>query len=316
MIKLHRILASALASAVSLFVVSCSNPELVVDTPSASVSRNTNSDIRFQLVAKVGVDEAENILSPNYIRTKGESVQATVEYAAEICNGTVEGTSTRNAINDPAAWSYYKFYGTAGDVITITVNRTGCGIDPAFSLFKGVTTSTDGLSVNSGNSDMEWIAWQDDDFTSLLGCGCQFDPTLVDYEIEESGWYTIAVYDFRGCGDDITFELEVSGLTCDEPDGGSTDTDGDGVADDADPFPDSDDQATIVIDGRDTDVENEYLSDGAYMMDKILYVRDNTNKHGKFVAGVTLLACKWKKAGLITNKERVKIIWAAAKSSW
>lgn len=314
--SLQRFLAPLLSGALCLVVVSCSSDNTVVD-PSISKPATTGTDLRSILTQKAGADWATDILTPKHLSSKGSNTtQATITYEAELCNGTATGTATRNSINDAAAWSYYKFYGTAGDKVTISVNRTGCGIDPALNLYAGVTSVSDDLAVGSGNSELTWLAWVDDSYTPVIGCGCQGDPSLDEYEITESGWYTVTVFDFNGCGDDLGFEIEISGLTCNSVPGGSTDSDGDGVADDSDPFPNSDSQANIVIDTEDTGVTNSYLGDGVYMMDKILYIRDNTNRHYKFVLRTLLQATKWKRCKLISAKERNKIVKAAKNSSW
>lgn len=316
--KRFQLLAVApMVMAICIGLTGCSTNESVVDVNPSAAHRQDESNLHKAISAKVGNQAATEILTPKVVGSKGgNSTQATVTYEPDICNGTYEGTSTRNAINDPTAWKYYKFYGTAGDKVTITVNRTGCGIDPAFNLFAGVTSVSEGLAVGTGNSEMEWLTWSDDAIVPLIACGCQADPMLQDYEITETGWYTITVFDFNGCGDDITYELEVSGLTCVPDNGGTTDTDGDGVADDVDPFPTSDSQVNIVIDGYDTGVANAYLGDGAYMMDKIMKIHNSSTRHFKFVLCTTLLASKWKRAGLVTRKERNKIVYYAAKSNW
>jgi hypothetical protein len=285
----------------------------VVDSPAAQNTNNAADYLRSKLIEKVGPTVAAEIMTPRHHATKGSaSAQATISYEAEISNGAVTGTSTRNSINDATAWKYYSFYGTQGDVITITVNRTGCGIDPAFSLYKGTTTSSDGLAVGSGNSDMTWLLWQDDDFLNALGCGCQKDPKLADYEITESGWYTITVFDFQGCGDEITYQLEVSGLT-ETASQTPPDSDGDGVADDDDPFPTSDTQAYIVIGTCETGVANQYLGDGTYMKDLILNAAANATSKDAFTSAVSNLADSWKSNGLISGKEKGKITSCAAK---
>lgn len=313
-----RFIAPLMLGAFCLLLSACSTENSVVEPSTNQPSPRTGGDLRSQLISKVGVEKAEAILTPYTVSKSkgGNSVQATITYEAEICNGTFAGTSTRNAINDATAWKYYKFFGTQGDKVTIAVNRTGCGIDPAFNLYAGVTSVSEGLAVGSGNSEMEWLTWVDDSYAPLIGCGCQGDPELQEYEITESGWYTITVFDFNGCGDDLGYELEVSGLTCTPDPGGVTDTDGDGVSDDTDPFPESDSQANIVIDIYDTGVENQYLGDGVYMMDKIIEIREKTNRHFKFVLCTSLQAAKWKRKNLITRKERNKIIYYATKSSW
>jgi hypothetical protein len=69
-----------------------------------------------------------------------------------------------------------------------------------------------------------------------------------------------------------------------------------------------------VIDGLDTRVANRLLGDGCTMSDEIANAAEEARRHGGFVAGVTLMATRWVRQGLITNVERARIVSAAAKS--
>ena len=92
------------------------------------------------------------------------------------------------------------------------------------------------------------------------------------------------------------------------------DIDGDGVANGVDPFPNSNLDATVAIGGCDSGVENQSLGDGATFNDMIGAAAVGAKNHGAFVSKVSNLANEWKKAGLISGKEKGKITSCAARS--
>ena len=83
------------------------------------------------------------------------------------------------------------------------------------------------------------------------------------------------------------------------------DSDGDGVNDDVDPFPNSNLGATVVIYPCDSLVGNQVLPSGATFNDLIGAII--AKNHGDFVKQVTQMANNWKKAGLISGKDKGKI---------
>lgn len=93
------------------------------------------------------------------------------------------------------------------------------------------------------------------------------------------------------------------------------DTDGDGIPDDEDDCVNSDLSATIVIDGCDSGVTNTLFDTGCTMSDLIAECAAEAKNHGAFVSCVAHLTNSWKKAGLITGKEKGKIQSCAAQSS-
>lgn len=287
-----------LASA--LLIVSCSTTEGPLETTGAQ-----------NLAEKEGLLHEVLAKSADRISQKGgASTQGALTYTAEICEGTYAGTSVYAAIDYPDEWTYYKFEGNAGDVITITVNRTSCAIDPAFTLFEGLGTTTTGLAPNASTStELSFLTWRDDDIAPALGCGQFYDPFLDGYVLPTTGWYTIAVYNFAGYATGpYEYDLVLEGVTCD--------ADGDGVDDDDDPYPNSDTQANVTIDGCDSNVENQYLGDGTYMMDKILDCKNDAANHGAFVSCLSKLTNEWKKDGLISGANKGSISSCGAGSNW
>ena len=83
------------------------------------------------------------------------------------------------------------------------------------------------------------------------------------------------------------------------------DTDGDGVADGDDNFPNSNVAANVEIGGTcDSVVANQTMDDGYTFNDRIgLIVASNLKNHGDFVKQISKLADKWKKDSLISGKE-------------
>lgn len=93
------------------------------------------------------------------------------------------------------------------------------------------------------------------------------------------------------------------------------DSDGDGVADDQDAFPNSNLGATVAIGACDTAVGNHLFSSGATMNDLLGAAANGVKNHGAYVSAVTKLADGWKKAGLISGKDQGKITSCAARSN-
>jgi hypothetical protein len=94
------------------------------------------------------------------------------------------------------------------------------------------------------------------------------------------------------------------------------DTDGDGIPDDEDACPDSDLNATVVIDGCDSGVENVLLEDGCTISDLILECADNAKNHGKFIRCVSHLTRDLKRQGIITRKQKRAIRRCAVKAKY
>lgn len=95
----------------------------------------------------------------------------------------------------------------------------------------------------------------------------------------------------------------------------SNDTDGDGIPDDEDEFPNSDLSPTVVIDGADTGVENILFENGGTLADFINALAAEASDHGGFAGSVADLANALRKDGTLTNKESAALKKWAAKSS-
>lgn len=95
------------------------------------------------------------------------------------------------------------------------------------------------------------------------------------------------------------------------------DSDGDGVADGGDGFPNSNIDATVEIDGCNSGVGNQTLSDGFTFNDRIgeAALPAGSKNHGHFVKQVSQMSIQWKKDGLISGRDKGKITSCAANSA-
>ncbi|MBI4661934.1 MAG: hypothetical protein HY735_24190 [Verrucomicrobia bacterium] len=93
------------------------------------------------------------------------------------------------------------------------------------------------------------------------------------------------------------------------------DSDGDGVPDDRDTFPNSILTPTVIIGGQDTGVPNTRFSDGSTISDQIAKRAAAAKNHGQFVSAVAELTNWLKSEGLITGAQKGAIDSAAAKSN-
>jgi hypothetical protein len=92
------------------------------------------------------------------------------------------------------------------------------------------------------------------------------------------------------------------------------DIDQDAVCDNEDRCPDSNLSTTVSIRGCDSEVVNEEFPDGCSMNDRIAECVGEEENHGSFVSCVARLTNVWKKAGLITGKEKGAMQSCAARS--
>ena len=88
----------------------------------------------------------------------------------------------------------------------------------------------------------------------------------------------------------------------------------DGVFNNADLFPNSDLGPSVVIGACDSGAANQLLSNGATFNDLVAQAAAQASNHGEFVSAVTDLGNGWKRAGLISGREKGKITSYAARS--
>lgn len=92
------------------------------------------------------------------------------------------------------------------------------------------------------------------------------------------------------------------------------DADEDSVTDSQDSCPGSNHEATVIIGGCETGIENKSLGNGCSMNDRIGQCLQDSRNHGKFVSCVTRLIIDWRKEGLIPKGKQFSIYRCAAKT--
>ncbi len=85
---------------------------------------------------------------------------------------------------------------------------------------------------------------------------------------------------------------------------GVLDSDGDGVPDEDDQYPNSNTDPEVVIGECDSGVDNQNLDDGATFNDEIGAAIAGAKNHGQAKSATTKLANEWKKEGLISGKDK------------
>jgi hypothetical protein len=93
------------------------------------------------------------------------------------------------------------------------------------------------------------------------------------------------------------------------------DTDGDGIPDDEDSCPNSDLADTIVIGGCDSGVANVLLDGGCTISDLIDECAAGAANHGQFVSCVSHLTNELKNEGVISGRDKGKIMSCAARAN-
>jgi len=97
------------------------------------------------------------------------------------------------------------------------------------------------------------------------------------------------------------------------------DTDGDGVNDNVDPYPNSDFSSTVLVGGVDSGVTNTYDGSGSTLADLVNEVAEgcgaSAKNHGKYVSCVAKLLNNLKQAGIISGKEKGALQSAVASKS-
>ena len=333
-------MSMVLGMAVASSIISC-NEDVLTQPGPEEVSGPVTEQMATSGLSGINQEKLALLPAPNL---GAVSARSPISYLGVLV-GTESVTAThayKNSIDYSGQWDYYSFYGEAGNIISLDVDRVSCGMDPGFSLFYGVTNDNGGVDFQSGGPNMQYLVFQDDDndpsCTPDPYCFAWYDPLLSDYSLPYTGLYTVAVYDLASCTDaqfKYTLHFEILGPVdtngdgvyndlencpdtykpgqenCDGDaygDACDPDDDNDGVMDEADVFDCSNMDATINLDGCDSGVANAVFEDGMTMMDAIHVCATNAGNHGDFVSCVALLTNQWKKAGLITGYDKELIM--------
>ena len=186
------------------------------------------------------------------------------------------------------AMDYWSFYGVAGSNVIVNVERVSCGMDPIAWVYEGTAGTSEGVSA------LTYVT-SSDDYNYPACSYCYGDP-YMNFLLPSTGYYTVRVADYFSCESDLSYKITVSGNICD--------SDGDGCNDDVDPHPDSNMDATVVIDGCDSGVANTFPVGCSTMSDLIADCADSASNHGEFTSCVSALTNAWKDAGLISGAQK------------
>ena len=141
------------------------------------------------------------------------SQAALITYTAQLYDGVpVEGVNLQTAGNSstPIGATYYSFFATAGDAVTVDGDRLDEHYDMAFWVFSGLFADTDQFGAAFDSGDPGYIDFGDDDDEVPGPFG---DPRSV-FEAPVTGFYTVAVTNFlSSTGPPNDFRLTATGVS-------------------------------------------------------------------------------------------------------
>jgi hypothetical protein len=292
-----RLLVFAIASCCLFMFNSCEKNEVTSQEEEVAVNKPM-SDLERQMIDAMAPEKKAIYLEQR--KTKATTLNRPVASNGLLCpdEPVVDEAVARTYSSNLGDADYWTFYGVAGASVTVDVSRITCGMDPYAAVFEGIVTDSD--DVNFFDS----LARGDDNV--ITGC-CWGDPNF-SLVLPSTGYYTVVVADWLSCEPaPLFYQITLSGNICD--------SDGDGCNDDVDPHPNSDQSATVIIDGCDSGVANTFPVACSTMSDLIADCAASATNHGEFVSCVSHLTNEWKAAGLITGREKGKIQSCAGRSS-
>ena len=138
----------------------------------------------------------------------------------DIGSGRILQDPDGNGNDNPALWDWWSFFATAGDNITIDVDRLEANPDmESAAFFAGASLPSDSnpmatLLGGVGPTGTTFVASGDDDEDDAFG-GPFGDP-LYDFTATDTGWYAVVVGNFLGAGDG-DYQIVVTGQTVPAP---------------------------------------------------------------------------------------------------
>jgi Bacterial pre-peptidase C-terminal domain/PEP-CTERM motif len=96
-------------------------------------------------------------------------------------------------LEEGAQVDYWRFSGVAGEIVTLSVNRLNGNLDPALSLYSGITSADTSLFSASGSwGGLTFIGSLDDEHPAFLTPGPGGDP-FGSFTLPSAGNYTVAI---------------------------------------------------------------------------------------------------------------------------
>ena len=108
---------------------------------------------------------------------------------------------------------FWRFFGTAGDVVDLRGDRLDIGLDTAFSLYSGTTAADESAFLISNDfGGLSFLLIRDDEISNPGPFG---DPFLDDFVLPSTGFYTVAIGGFLSStpDDQYRYQLALSGAT-------------------------------------------------------------------------------------------------------
>lgn len=128
------------------------------------------------------------------------SFAAPIHYEGELESGNFYIGSISDTFHTGTDWWY--FNASAGDSISIRVNRLDFYLDPALILYSGMQTDS---AATTG-----YLASADDEISHAGPWG---DP-LLNYNITATGIYSVAVWDFASVGQGpFAYQIRLTGAS-------------------------------------------------------------------------------------------------------
>lgn len=141
-----------------------------------------------------------------------------ITYRGELASGVPASGSIPlpadgNGVDNPETWHWYAFYAQAGDSVTIIVDRTSAGIDPASSAFFGLPSDTDPM-ISLFDTPAGALLMGSGDDNDPPNVGGPFGDPNYTVSITDTGWHSVVVGNFLGLTDDPgNYDITVRGQT-------------------------------------------------------------------------------------------------------
>jgi hypothetical protein len=134
--------------------------------------------------------------------------------------GTLPGAIGVGDNNDARLADYWRFWATAGDSVTVLVERVDTALDPSQWIFSGLYGDTGDALLTAGDhffgvgETATFIDYADDEMSDPGPFG---DPLSI-FTAPVTGWYTVAVSEFLSGAlptddGDYDYEITVRGIT-------------------------------------------------------------------------------------------------------